>query len=83
MGAKQGEINRLRPDIELARDQLREARRRKKVMEKLRERRRREFDLAEARREVREADEIGQVSHAQETLTPLDESPVVLGRAPA
>ena len=59
--AKREEINRFQPELEQAKVFLREAQKKRKTVEKLKERRQREFDLKEARNEIKELDEIGQV----------------------
>ena len=61
MVAKQGEILQYQPTLEATKAVLREACRRRKIVDKIKERRRHEWDLQEARAEQRELDEIGQV----------------------
>ncbi len=63
VGMKQEEIRKHHPELVKARTELREARRRRKTVEKLRDRKKDEFDLDEARRELRELDDVGQIYH--------------------
>ena len=61
LGAKQGEILQYRSTLEGAKAAFREACRRRKIVEKIKERRRREWSFRQERDEQRELDELGQL----------------------
>ena len=63
MAAKQDEIRRFQTEVDKVSGDYREARRRLKAVQKVRERRKREFDYQAARAECKELDEVGQVYH--------------------
>ena len=61
LSAKQGEILQYRSTLEGAKAAFREACRRRKIVEKIKERRRREWSFRQERDEQRELDELGQL----------------------